>query len=223
MIQNIHTIVKTQFNLPEIRALAEYTVGVCELDLFFIREYINYKGCKRVLEFGTGTSTVFLNNIGQRVDTFAVDCPVPGLNPEKYRNVSYNTLHIDDSNIDKFVNLSNDCDLIFIDADHSAKFAELYYTRLIEKIKKPCVIHDIFYTYNQPGAYKWGECEYLKSQLALETSLYNVIIHTDIPDQYTDDVSGMINYDVNQQRRGNNGYGATRPPTCTMFIEPKSI
>jgi len=222
MIENYRKILKEPFDLDKIKKCTRNGKGMCEFDLYILGQYIKQKKIKKIIELGCGTSTVFLKSLDNiEVFTYCQDTleRVPRSSSPPVKNHHLIRMFINESNIEEIYKNCIDADLILIDCDHSKQFTELYYHKLLKRIKIPVFIHDFFTSGNI-----WPEEKYLKNVLQSEKIFKIFIATNDIKDpkkiEIVNEIENLCKFeDIQMFVREPYGSDAW-PPACSVILEP---
>jgi hypothetical protein len=211
ILGNVSLITSEPLDLADIQSRCQGGDGVCEVDLYFLQQFIKHFDIKRVMELGSGTSTLFLNTLGITAHTFSSGIP-------DYLQNHPNVMdwHIDEYSVEFLSEIASNYDMYFIDCEHTAYFAHAYYENLLLKYPRPTVIHD-FFDVSTPVL--WEEAHYLMQRIPFD-NIYKPFILTDFPQEVLGGISDIIKYDVSKQKFNNADYGITRPPMCSLFLIP---
>lgn len=144
ILENYNTIKTNEFNLEDIESLMDQLyLGVNAFDLYLIKQFIQHNNIKSVVELGAGSSSIFFDKLGLKRTSFSQSS-------QEYK-VSFKSVNIYDATEEISLALK-DADLLFVDAEHSARFAEFYFSTLMQ-LGKPVIIHDWFL----PNETTWEE------------------------------------------------------------------
>lgn len=122
--------------------------GVNLIDFFILHKYIEKNNIKKVTELGYGSTSIFLDSIGIKRETFAVDRA--GVNAN-------NEVEFVKCNIYKSADMINEScktsDLILIDSQHAYTMAEFYHNNILINHNLPIFMHDFM----APGRQTYSE------------------------------------------------------------------
>lgn len=158
--------------------------GLAYFDVFVIKTFITKlsKSLNRklnVLEIGCGTSSRVIKNLGHNIKTYALSddhaLPLTSLNIN-IQHYEYNVANVFE-NKKKLIEEFNECDLFFLDGDHSFEFAKFIYEEIVlnGNKKKPIICHD-FLPFNHEHTY--GEQVYLINEFLTNKNDYQLFTHT---------------------------------------------
>ena len=148
--------------------------GLNLIDFYILHKYIQKRNIKKVTELGCGSTSVFLDSISIKRESFEID---QALTSTK-NTVNFNKCNIYES-ADKINESCKDSDLILIDSQHSRSMASFYYKNILMNNHLPVFLHDFM----APGKQTYSEQIFWVRYLL--NKKYKLFIATDclFPDQ----------------------------------------
>lgn len=127
------------FNLSDYEVIG-HRLGVNPFDLFMLKTFIEKNKITHILELGSGTTSKFLDILGVKRKSFALECIY-------HNDINFEQINVFDSyKVVQSYLVENDVDMILIDCEHSERMAKLISEKFFKEInyKLPFFVHDWF-------------------------------------------------------------------------------
>lgn len=136
-------------------------IGMHMFDLFFLKYYLEKYNPKKVIEIGCGVSTRFMKNLGYNIEAFALE-DVKGQDSTLFTLADLET----EKGMKILKEKTEGMDFIFIDGDHSFRFAKMI-LGFVDGFKNrpPIVVHDFLHLDSQA---LYGEQYYILDEFLRE-------------------------------------------------------
>lgn len=203
LCDNLISLIKNKkFDLTEILQLSENKnldlLGLNVFDLFVLKCYLELKKPNKIIEIGCGTSTRLMNNLGYKVETFAIDdihSIVTNTGPISYRKIDLLT----NEGLNEVIKNCSGADLLFVDGLHSYNFAKRVYENILPLINTPVICHDFLpLTYDLT----WGEQYYLMNDFLNKKNGYSLFTTTSINNIFYNKIKDETGLDLNLSEIG---------------------
>lgn len=160
------------YNIENMSMLTGPKFGINPFDLYFLKCFIEENKIKHVLELGAGTSTLFLDKLGIKRKSYALESIYYDINFEQI------DLYLKHEIVEDYIR-KNDIDLFLIDCEHSYNMGKLISEKFfsIKNYKIPFFVHDWF-DFNK---YTYGEQKYYIENML---EFFNVFYMSDLPEEY---------------------------------------
>jgi hypothetical protein len=175
-------------------------LGVNPFDLFQLETFLKENEIKNVLELGSGTTSKFLDVLGIKRKSFALESIY-------FSDLEFEKIDLYESYnlVQDFLN-QNNVDFIFIDCEHSIAMADLIYNNILKYVdfRTPIFIHDWF---------DFGKLTYSEQVFYYDNLFnhYDLHIMSDLPSKYVDKLNNL----------GTTIDSKCHVPRCCAILTPK--
>jgi hypothetical protein len=196
----------TEYKIEEIINPIGVDLGINPFDLFLLKKYIEQNNISHILEFGAGSSSKFIDSLGIKRTSFALQ--------SIFYNIDYINLDIKSQyeTIQKYIK-ENKFDMFLIDTEHTTDMATIINEKFLKptKYKKALFIHDWF-DFNKVT---YSEQIYYYNNILKK---YKVAYITDLPDEYINKLKIKNNIIDNKTMYHTQVHYV---PRCSIILNPK--
>lgn len=166
IVEKSSTFLNTNsFSPQKINKKYPFYLGINAFDVFILEKFIEHFNIKSVLELGCGSSSKIFDILGVARKSYALAYPD--------EPVSFTMKDLEKDMKDLIIDLPA-VDMLFIDCDHSYKFAEKYSKLLLSSFNGLIFIHDWFL----PSEEAWPEQHFhIDSSLLSKYENYTISRH----------------------------------------------
>jgi len=196
-----------EYKIEDMIKIIGVDFGINLFDLFLLKKFIEENNITHMMELGAGSSSKFIDSLGIKRTSFALD--------SVFYDLDYVKLNIkDDYEIVQEHIRKNDFDMFFIDNDHSTEMAKLICDKFLNLMdySKPLFIHDWF-DFNKTT---YSEQVYYYNNML---DKYDVEYMTDLPDVFINSLKQKSNKIDNRILYHT---AVHYVPRCSIILKPKN-